>query len=155
MRLKINSDESLADAWIQVIEFYKENKHITLEFYTKRNLSQNALQHKWYSVIAKQTGYTDDYIKSFCKYKFGCPIYFRRGDQQSELLLEFMRNQDWNRYANKWDMSVEEAKMQIIGTQQLTSLFTKAEAMEYMDQIEKYYSEHGVILPTKEDLDYL
>lgn len=155
MRMKVNSVESLKTVFDELGKFFDKNKNFSVEFYTKRNLSQNALQHKWYSVIAKQTGYTDEYIKSFCKYKFGCPIYFRRGDAQSELLLEFMRNQDWNMYARKWGMSVEESKMRIIGTQQLTSLFTKAEAIEYMDQIEKYYSEHGVILPTKEDLVYL
>ncbi len=153
MKLKVNSVNSLADAWLEVRKFFKENRHFTIEFYTKRNLSQNALQHKWYSVIAKQTGYTTDYIKSFCKLKFGCPIYFRRGDPQSELLLEFMRNQNWYQYSLKWGMSVDEAKMQIIGTQQITSLFTKAEAMEYMTEIKNYYEPNGILLPTKDDLD--
>ena len=151
----VNSSESLLYAIDELKSFFKYYKHFTLECYEKRGLSQNALQHKWYSVIAKQTGFTDRYIKNYCKLHFGCPIYYKRNDPDSSLLLEFMRAQNWQMWANKWAMSIEEAKMEIVGTQQLTSKFKKHEATEYMRQIEMHYSEQGLILPTKEDEEWM
>lgn len=39
-----------------------------------RSLSQNALLHKWFGEIAKQTHSTADQVKRECKFYQGCPI---------------------------------------------------------------------------------
>jgi len=155
VKLKVNSVDSLADAWLEVRKFYKDNRHFTLEFYTKRNVSQNALQHKWYSVIAKQTGETSDEVKCFCKLKFGFNIVLKRDDDSSRKLLDRMRFTDWDGLARKWGMSTYEVKLVSMQDTSMTSDFTKAEAMEYMNNIKNYYEPNGILLPTKEDEDYI
>ena len=152
MKIKINSIETLISATDELGQYYNDNKHFTLEMYVKRSVSANALQHKWYWAIGKQTGYTEKYIKNYCKYHFGMPILFRRNDQDSSLLMEFMKAQNWERWAMKWGMSIEEAKMEIVGTQQVTSLFKKHESTEYMQSIQNHYEPQNILLPTKDDL---
>jgi len=39
-----------------------------------RSLSQNALLHKWFGEIAKQTNESADQVKRDCKFYQGCPI---------------------------------------------------------------------------------
>ena len=153
MKVKINSINTLLNAGDDLAEYFKKHKHFTMELYTKRSLPANALQHKWYWAIARQTGHTEKYIKSYCKYHFAIPIYFRRNDEESNTLREFMRGQNWDMWAAKWGVSVEQAKMEIVGTQRVTSLFKKHESTEYMEAIENHFKSDGIIFPTKDDDD--
>ena len=155
MKFKINSVDSLADAWLEVRKFFKEYKHFTLEIYTKRNLSQNALQHKWYSVIAKQTGQHKDDVKAICKLKFGLPIVIERDNEESRMMLDVLRSINWQLLSQKYGLTEYEIKLSHIKNVSMTSDFTKAEAMEYMNQIQNYYEPNGILLPTKDDLDYI
>lgn len=152
MKLVINSVDSLADAWLEVRKFFKENRHFTIEFYTKRNLSQNALQHKWYALIAKQTYENKDDVKAFCKLKFGVPILIERDTSESRMMLDILRSIDWRTLSIKHNVTEYELKMEHIKNVSITSDFTKAEAMEYMTEIKNYYEPNGIMLPTKKDL---
>jgi len=100
----------------------------------KRSVSQNALQHKHYGEIGKYHGMTPDEAKNFCKYTYGMPILIRDNEDRMEyfkLILSGLEYEDRLR------------AMEHIDT---TSLFDKAQAVEYTDTIVREQAKQGLML---------
>ena len=98
-----------------------------------RTLSQNRLMWKWYAEIGKFMGHTQTEIHAMMKLKFGVPILIR----------------DSEKFATTWEtlgaMSYG-MKLDLIEHIDVTSTFKKSQANEYMDAVQQFGSEAGVVL---------
>lgn len=88
----------------------------------KRSLSQNALLHKWFGVIAEETGDTPDGVKDDIKRMF-LPQVERESRITGEVTMEPKRTRD----------------------------LTKEEMADFMTRIEAWAATWGIALPRPED----
>lgn len=107
----------------------------------KRSLSQNALVHKWYAEIALQLGDTTaETVRATCKLEHGVPI-LRRDDEQWR---------EW--YDNSFREFPYWQKIDLF--ERLDPAITRkmrvAQMTEYMDSIQRRYSQAGVTLSDPE-----
>ena len=90
---------------------------------SKRSLSQNALLHKWFGVIADETGDTPEGVKDDLKRMF-LPLVERESQITGETMMEPKRTRD----------------------------LTKEEMCGFMTRIEAWAATWGITLPHPEDL---
>ena len=109
----------------------------------KRGESANAIQHVWYSQIAKHYGdRTALEVKNFCKDAIGLPLLLnsaKHGDKLEFLLCKL----DYYRHSH-------ESRMKLIQCLEVTSLFNTAESKQYMEQVLYYYNDLGVMIKFKD-----
>jgi len=109
----------------------REGKH--------RTNPQNRLQHKWYVEAAEQIGdYDAGEYKRRCKLRFGVPIL--RGSDEGF-------NELWGRTAAKQDYETQVELMEYFS---VTSLMTTKEKKQYLDAVQKFLTERGVVLTDPE-----
>jgi hypothetical protein len=102
-----------------------------------RTLSQNALLHKWFGEIAKQTHSTADQVKRECKFYQGCPILMA-DDPQFVAFLSNLKN-----------LTVEE-KIAAMDYISVTSVMTTKQLSAMCDAVEAKYLPQGVRLTQPE-----
>ena len=102
-----------------------------------RTLSQNALLHKWFGEIAKQTHDTADQVKRECKFYQGCPILMA-DDPQFVAFLSNLKN-----------LTVEE-KIAAMDYISVTSVMTTKQLSAMCDAVEAKYLPQGVRLTQPE-----
>lgn len=145
----LNSLKAILDACVEIVDFWSDHGHyIQLVVTDKRSLNANALQHEWYSIIAKHTGSSAEEVKDFCKYEFGRNILLKSDEELSDLL----NSVNWPARARSWKMSVEDAKRLAFSKMSVTSVFSSSQSMEYMDAMKSHYQAEGFTLPSKKDL---
>lgn len=106
-----------------------------------RSLSQNALLHKWFGEIAKQSGdRTALQVKGECHKEYGLVIKLR--DAQWAWV--------WNRSAAHLDHE-KQCKVLASGVFTVTSGMTSTELTEYMDPMAQDYRARGYRLTQPED----
>jgi hypothetical protein len=94
-----------------------------------RSLEQNALSHKWYSIVSEtEHEYTPGQIKSRCKYHFGLPIL--RGDDP-----------DFNAWCVKViDPLPYESRIEAMEHLDVTSLMKVPQMSRYLEQVQAHYA---------------
>tara|TARA_R100000750_G_C2265981_1_gene65638 strand:+ start:62 stop:481 length:420 start_codon:yes stop_codon:yes gene_type:complete len=103
-----------------------------------RSLSQNALLHKWFGEIAKQTHSTADQVKRECKFYQGCPILMA-DDPQFVAFLSHLKN-----------LTVEQ-KIAAMDYISVTSVMNTKQLSAMCDAVEAKYLPQGIRLSQPED----
>ncbi len=103
-----------------------------------RSLSQNALLHKWFGEIAKQTHSTADQVKRECKFYQGCPILMA-DDPQFVAFLSNLKN-----------LTVEQ-KIAAMDYISVTSVMNTKQLSAMCDAVEAKYLPQGIRLTQPED----
>ena len=102
----------------------------------KRSGPQNNMQYAWYSEIAKFEQQTAREIRGFCKLEFGIPI----------LRDEPSFDKYWCKY---WESRYTyEELLFLLGGEMVsvTRLFNKAQETRYLNDIQFFYANKGLIL---------
>jgi hypothetical protein len=105
----------------------------------KRSLSANALQHVWYEQIAQATGQTSQEVKMLCKLMFALPIVLAGGDDEAELIDYYINHASYE--SMDYDM-----RLIFIDRVLRTSKMTSEQASQYMNEIQNFFADLGVIL---------
>ncbi|MBO9437297.1 hypothetical protein J7354_01355 [Sulfitobacter sp. R18_2] len=103
-----------------------------------RSLSQNALLHKWFGEIARQTHSTADQVKRECKFYQGCPILMA-DDPQFVAFLSHLKN-----------LTVEQ-KIAAMDYISVTSVMNTKQLSAMCDAVEAKYLPQGIRLSQPED----
>ncbi|MEP2955566.1 MAG: hypothetical protein ABJN39_09520 [Sulfitobacter sp.] len=103
-----------------------------------RSLNQNALLHKWFGEIAKQTHSTADQVKRECKFYQGCPILMAE-DPQFVAFLSHLKS-----------LTVEQ-KIAAMDYISVTSVMNTKQLSAMCDAIEAKYLPQGIRLTQPED----
>tara|TARA_R110000751_G_scaffold65483_2_gene133971 strand:- start:15157 stop:15573 length:417 start_codon:yes stop_codon:yes gene_type:complete len=103
-----------------------------------RSLNQNALLHKWFGEIAKQTHSTADQVKRECKFYQGCPILMAE-DPQFVAFLSHLKS-----------LTIEQ-KIAAMDYISVTSVMTTKQLGAMCDAVEAKYLPQGVRLTQPED----
>lgn len=103
-----------------------------------RSLSQNALLHKWFGEIARQTHSTADQVKRECKFYQGCPILMA-DDPQFVAFLSHLKN-----------LTVEQ-KIAAMDYISVTSVMNTKQLSAMCDAVEAKYLPQGIRLTQPED----
>lgn len=128
---------------LRKVDFTKPQRIRVTDWVENRGESANAIQHVWYSQIAKHYGdRTALEVKNFCKDAIGLPLLLestKHGDKLEFLLCKL----DYYRHSH-------ESRMKLIQCLEVTSLFNTAESKLYMEQVLYYYNDLGVMIKFKE-----
>tara|TARA_R110000772_G_C13177610_1_gene427695 strand:+ start:65 stop:484 length:420 start_codon:yes stop_codon:yes gene_type:complete len=103
-----------------------------------RSLNQNALLHKWFGEIAKQTHSTADQVKRECKFYQGCPILMAE-DPQFVAFLSHLKS-----------LTIEQ-KIAAMDYISITSVMTTKQLGAMCDAVEAKYLPQGIRLTQPED----
>jgi hypothetical protein len=105
-----------------------------------RSLSQNALLHKWFGEIARQTHSTADQVKRECKFYQGCPILMA-DDPQFVAFLSHLKS-----------LTIEQ-KIAAMDYISVTSVMNTKQLSAMCDAVEAKYLPQGIRLtqPTERD----
>ncbi|WP_411975966.1 hypothetical protein [Sulfitobacter faviae] len=103
-----------------------------------RSLSQNALLHKWFGEIAKQTHSTADQVKRECKFYQGCPILMA-DDPQFVAFLSHLKS-----------LTIEQ-KIAAMDYISVTSVMNTKQLSAMCDAVEAKYLPQGIRLSQPED----
>lgn len=114
----------------------------------KRSLDANALQHVWYQEIADYTGHSKTEIEGYCKVEFGLPILRHNVESESEKIPAFMIKQTFEHPKIKYDIQDYERKIEIALKTPCTSMMSKRQHKNYMDELQKHYAP-GLILEAR------
>ena len=106
-----------------------------------RTLSQNALLHKWFGEIAKQTNESADQVKRECKFYQGCPILMA----EDPAFVAFV--------ANLSRLTVEE-KIAAMDYVSVTSVMTTKQLSAMCDAVHRKYVAQGIRLTDPEARKY-
>ena len=98
-----------------------------------RSLSQNALLHKWFGEIARQTHSTADQVKRECKFYQGCPILMADDPQ----FVAFL--------SNLKSLTVEQ-KIAAMDYISVTSVMNTKQLSAMCDAVEAKYLPQGIRL---------
>lgn len=103
-----------------------------------RSLSQNALLHKWFGEIARQTHSTADQVKRECKFYQGCPILMA-DDPQFVAFLSHLKS-----------LTIEQ-KIAAMDYISVTSVMNTKQLSAMCDAVEAKYLPQGIRLSQPED----
>ena len=111
-----------------------------------RTLAQNSLSFRWYGEIANAIGQTPQESRAYCKLHFGIGIV-KSGD--SKLSRKFTEQYDTIirplPYEKKLELMLPPIELPV------TSLMTKKQKTEYLNQIQRRYAEQGIYLSSLGD----
>jgi len=123
-----NSNWAFVEQQLKALDLSQPVRLTVTPWKERRGLSANAIQHAWYSQIAKVKGdVTALDIKNWCKAHIGLPILnnsAKHGDKMSFLLDKL----DYYKHSY-------ESQMKLIQCLEVTSLFNTAESKEYMEHM--------------------
>jgi hypothetical protein len=140
-KLTVNSDPTLQEAHDALDESYRTFKfvRITMVEGIKRSLDQNSMNFELYTHIGEQLYGKDlDHARAECKLDFGISI-LRRDDEAF--------NDMWQRTFLHTDREQQLAAMKYVN---VTSLMTRGQNAEFINQVLDHYAREGVGWP-----DYL
>lgn len=133
----INSDNALQSFIGDIRQLYAQHKFIKLNAKTgkARSLDQNAISHAWYEQLGRELREDDAQgWKCYCKLHHAVPI---------------MRYQV-ETFREAYDSAIKglsyEQKLQVMRILPVTSLMTKAQLSEYLEQVQIDFSNRGVFL---------
>jgi len=106
---------------------------LTIKEGKPRTLSQNALVHKWFGEIAKQTHESADQVKRECKFYQGCPILMA----DDPAFVDFIRN---------LSHLTTEQKIAAMDYIAVTSIMDTKQLGAMCDAVHRKYSAQGIIL---------
>ena len=146
--LTIDSLDSLDIVLARGRALFQQNgpQEVTIQdFENSRSIQQNRLAFLWYKYIAVELGDgTPEDKRAFCKLHFGVAI---RKEKES-----FRDVYDRIIKPLTYDQKIECMKEPI--NFPITSDMGVKEMARYLDDIDRYYAEQGIILPQPEDLYY-
>lgn len=108
---------------------------------SKRGLSANNQQHRWYGEIDIKCNHVKGHAKRFCKYTFGLPILLNSDIHRDYYETLFDRLGFWN--------DSYENKIYLMEAIEVTSKFNTAESKIYMDQMIYYFNDNGIPIKFK------
>ncbi len=133
----INSDSALQSCIGDLRELFGKSKFIKLNAKTSkaRSLNQNDLSHAWYSQMAREIKDDDELgHKCYCKLHHGVPI-LRAEDEDFRAF-----------YDSALKSLSYEKKLQAMKYLPVTSLMTKKQLNEYLEDVRMDYLDRGVVL---------
>jgi len=133
----INNHETLDRALDAIRQEYQRHPYVKVRVKSgqKRSLDANALSWVWYQQIAQELGEdTPEEIHAECKLRLGVPI-LRAEDE------DFRRIYDASIKNMPYDEKI--CAMQYIP---VTSLMTRDQMAQYLDDMQKTYAKRGVVL---------
>ena len=110
---------------------------ITVSEGKARTISQNALMHKWFGEIAKQTNESADQVKRECKFYQGCPILMA----EDPLFVAFVE---------KIAHLTTEEKIAAMDYVSVTSVMTTKQLSKMCDAVQRKYLGQGLRLTDPE-----
>lgn len=115
-----------------------------------RTLAQNNLSFRWYADAGKQTGHTPQEVRAYCKLHIGIGI-LKSGT--SKLCRKFAAQYDEIvrplPYEKKLELMLPPIELPV------TSLMTKKQKSEYLNQMQRHYAEQGIYLSSLTEEDEL
>ena len=118
---------------------------VTITQGASRRAAQNRLSHMWYAEIAAQLGDTDrEEVRADCKVTFGVPIMRLAPD-----------------FCDAWDASI--GALPYAGQRSavknmdvpITRIMTVAQMGEYLDRMQRHWTERGFLLTDPEAMKYM
>ena len=109
----------------------------------RRSSEQNRTQFLWFTEIAEQTGQTVEEARAYCKLHIGVPILRAENEIFRVEYDEVIRPMAY------------ETKMRLMGGAfdfSVTRRMTVAQAQQYLDGIQKFAAEQGIILTSPEQV---
>ena len=109
-----------------------------------RSPAQNRLQRQWINEITEQLGeYSAEDYRAFCKLHFGVPILRAESDEFCESYDRLIRPMS---YEDKLGI------MRLPLDFPVTRLMTTKQKTQYLDEIYRHFTEHGVLLTRPEGM---
>ena len=133
-----NSDIALQTILGDIRQAYAEHKFLRIKWsYGKtRSLPQNAISHEWYEQIHRELReHTVLQVKAFCKLHYGVPILRAECPEFREAYDSRIRTG-----------FTYEQKLILMESFPVTSLMDKKQLSQYLEAMQKGYSDRGVIL---------
>ena len=112
---------------------------VSIKITDHRNLDQNALLHKWFGIIAKETHDTPEAVKCYCKHEYGVPV-LRAEDPEFN---SFYR-------AVIADLNYEQ-RLKTMKYISVTSRASVKQLAKITDHIQKAYAVEGIILKSNKE----
>lgn len=103
---------------------------VVRKFKRKRSVDQNNLVHMWFQIIANETGNDMETVKEYIKAKYLAPVF-----------------REWVDPATK--------EKSLVGCSRSTTDLTVEEMTAFINNVEQFALELGVILPMPEEYRYL
>jgi len=104
-----------------------------------RGLSQNALSHVYYKIVADSCGMFEDEVKADCKIQFGLPILFKSKTEYAYDLAEDLE------LIGFWSMNSEQQRKKI-KKYKVTSVFKTKEMNKYIENMQHFFGVQGICL---------
>ena len=139
----INSPESLQRFIGMIRQEWGDHKFLRVSVRTgkDRSLDQNAITHVWYEQISRELREdTPEGVKCECKLRFGVPI-LRATDQEFREMYDA---------AIKHHLDYDQ-KLRAMRYLPVTSLMTKRQLSQYMEDMQREYATRGVILTVPDE----
>lgn len=134
----INSAEGLQSFIGDLRSLWDKHKYLRVSIKTgkDRSLPQNAITHAWYSQIARELR-EDDAAghKRFCKLHFAIPILIAEDEEFRVFYMSAIKN----------NLTYEQ-KLKAMDFIPATSLMTKIQLSQYLEQIQSHFIGRGVFL---------
>lgn len=140
---RIVETEQARDTLLKYIQSKKLPFTTTITDGKHRTNPQNKLQRKWMTEISEQLGdRTPEEARGECKLMFGVPLLRRENDA---FRVEYDKHVKGLPYPTKLALMMEPISLPI------TSIMTTAQKHQYLEDVFRHYSEHGVVLTIPAD----
>ena len=143
MGMRVNTKKLLNDHIQNARLMFELHSDITCDAIKtpkKRSLPQNDISHAWYLELAKQGDMTFDEYRTYCKYKFGLAIMLSGDDEQKATFQRVMKSISY------------EDRLAIVSKMAVTSTFKKSEMAQYLDEMQRHFTQQGFILTNREEM---
>ena len=139
--IETNDDRATAVKWL---ESHPLPFTLSIIKGKRRTNAQNKLQRLWMNEIAEQLGEgTPEDYRAWCKLHFGVAIRKAEDDEYAEAYDLYIRPKDYEEklrlMAIPWDVAV-------------TRDMTTKQKTQYLDEIYRHFTEHGVLLTRPEGM---
>lgn len=145
MSARIITDERSRSMLITFIEQHKLPMTVEITAGKHRTTKANRLQRQWLNDIAGQLGESAEYWRGFCKLTMGVPIRIT----SSEVFAE-----SYKRDIRPLPYELKLRLMMVPLDFPITREFTSAQMTEYLDTIQREFSQRGVLLTDPEALKW-
>lgn len=136
---RLIEDERGRKLLIKFLENHAMPFIVTVTKGRRRSIEQNRLSHLWYAEISEQSGHTPQYVKAFCKLRFGVPLLSASNER-------FRKAWEDNGKTLPYDGQV--SLMEIVA---VTSAMSTAQLKQYLDEVNQFFTERGLVLTVPDD----
>jgi len=109
----------------------------------KRSLTSNGQIHLWFGQLAKEQGYSSEYMKNACKVMFGIDVLLGSDSEQAQSVIRTLERIDY------WSLDWP-SKIDVVNGLMVTSLFKTDEMKVFMDQMIYYWNDLGYQIKYKD-----